>query len=63
MIFEALIVNQEIERAIMQKKSPRDVRGMMTARGEKTLFEQAVRLAAAQTISLEEALLLRSTSE
>jgi type II secretory ATPase GspE/PulE/Tfp pilus assembly ATPase PilB-like protein len=62
-IFEALIVNQEIERAIMQKKSPRDIRGMMSARGEKTLFEQAVRLAAAQTISLEEALLLRSTSE
>src|SRR5580704_7215089 len=49
-IFEALIVDQEIERAIAQKKSPRDIRNMMTARGEKTLFEQAVGLAAAQTI-------------
>jgi hypothetical protein len=36
---------------------------MMTARGEKTLFEQAVGLAAAQTISVEEALLLRHTGE
>ncbi|HYY29265.1 MAG TPA: ATPase, T2SS/T4P/T4SS family [Chthoniobacterales bacterium] len=62
-IFEALIVDQEIERAITQRKSPRDIRDMMTARGEKTLFEQAVRSAAAQTISLEEALLLRSTGE
>jgi type II secretory ATPase GspE/PulE/Tfp pilus assembly ATPase PilB-like protein len=62
-IFEALIVDQEIERAITQRKSPRDIRDMMTARGEKTLFEQAVRMAAAQTISLEEALLLRSTGE
>jgi type II secretory ATPase GspE/PulE/Tfp pilus assembly ATPase PilB-like protein len=62
-IFEALIVDQEIERAIAQKKSPRDIRNMMTARGEKTLFEQAVRLAAAQTISVEEALLLRNTGE
>jgi type II secretory ATPase GspE/PulE/Tfp pilus assembly ATPase PilB-like protein len=62
-IFEALIVDQEIERAITQRKSPRDIRDMMTARGEKTLFEQAVRMAVAQTISLEEALLLRSTGE
>jgi type IV pilus assembly protein PilB len=62
-IFEALIVDQEIERAIAQKKSPRDIRNMMTARGEKTLFEQAVGLAAAQTISVEEALLLRHTGE
>ena len=62
-IFEALIVDQEIERAITQRNSPRDIRDMMTARGEKTLFEQAVRMAAAQTISLEEALLLRSTGE
>jgi hypothetical protein len=35
----------------------------MSARGEKTLFEQAVRLAGAQAISLEEALQLRSTGE
>lgn len=56
-IFEALIVDQEIERAITQKKSPRDIRALMSARGEKTLFEQAVRLAATQAISLEETLL------
>jgi len=62
-IFEALVVDQEIERAITQKKSPRDIRALMSARGEKTLFEQAVRLAATQSISLEEALRLRSTGE
>jgi type IV pilus assembly protein PilB len=62
-IFEALVVDQEIERAIAQNKSPRDLRDIMTARGEKTLFEQAVRLAAGQKISLEEALVLRSAGE
>ena len=62
-IFEALIVDQEIEEAITQRKSPRDVRALMSARGEKTLFEQAVRLAATQAIALEEALRLRITSE
>ncbi|MBV9107105.1 MAG: Flp pilus assembly complex ATPase component TadA [Verrucomicrobia bacterium] len=62
-IFEALIVDQEIEEAITKKKSPRDIRTLMSARGEKTLFEQAVRLAATQAISLEEALRLRTTGE
>jgi type II secretory ATPase GspE/PulE/Tfp pilus assembly ATPase PilB-like protein len=62
-IFEALIVDQEIEEAITQRKSPRDIRALMTARGEKTLFEQAVRLAASQMISLEEALRLRTTGD
>ena len=62
-IFEALIVDQEIEASIAQKRSPRDIRALMGARGERTLFEQAVRMAAAQAISLEEALRLRSTGE
>ena len=62
-IFEALIVDSEIEAAITQKKSPREIRALMSARGEKTLFEQAVRLAGTQAISLEEALQLRSTGE
>ena len=62
-IFEALVVDQEIERAIALNKSPREIRTLMSERGEKTLFEQAVRLAAKQSLSLEEALRLRSTGE
>jgi type II secretory ATPase GspE/PulE/Tfp pilus assembly ATPase PilB-like protein len=62
-IFEALIVDSEIEAAITQKKSPREIRALMRVRGERTLFEQAVRLAATQAISLEEALQLRSAGE
>jgi type II secretory ATPase GspE/PulE/Tfp pilus assembly ATPase PilB-like protein len=62
-IFEALVVDQEIEQAITLNKSPREIRSLMSARGEKTLFEQAVRLAAQQAISLEEALRLRSAGE
>jgi len=62
-IFEALVVDQEIEQAITFNQSPREIRSLMSARGEKTLFEQAVRLAARQTISLEEALRLRSAGE
>jgi general secretion pathway protein E len=62
-IFEALIVDAEIEAGITQKKSPREIRALMSARGERTLFEQAVRLAGSQAISLEEALQLRSAGE
>jgi type II secretory ATPase GspE/PulE/Tfp pilus assembly ATPase PilB-like protein len=62
-IFEALVVDQEIEQAITLNQSPREIRSLMSARGEKTLFEQAVRLAARQAISLEEALRLRSAGE
>jgi type II secretory ATPase GspE/PulE/Tfp pilus assembly ATPase PilB-like protein len=62
-IFEALIVDSEIEAAITQKKSPREIRALMSVRGERTLFEQAVRLAATQAISLEEAVQLRSAGE
>ena len=43
-IFEALMVDQEIEAAIALRKSPREIRALMSARGEKTLFEQAVRI-------------------
>src|SRR5271166_1647950 len=62
-IFEALVVDQEIEQAITLNQSPREIRSLMSARGEKTLFEQAVRLAARQAIPLEEALRLRSAGE
>jgi type II secretory ATPase GspE/PulE/Tfp pilus assembly ATPase PilB-like protein len=62
-VFECLMVDSEIETAIALRKSPRDIRALMRARGQKTLYEQAVRLAAAQTISLEEALRLCSTGE
>jgi type II secretory ATPase GspE/PulE/Tfp pilus assembly ATPase PilB-like protein len=62
-IFEALIVDREIELAITQKRSPRDLREMMTERGETTLFEKAVRQAAAHVISFNEALILRSTND
>jgi type II secretory ATPase GspE/PulE/Tfp pilus assembly ATPase PilB-like protein len=62
-MFEALVVDQETERAIALNKSPREIRSLMSERGEKTLFEQAVRLAAKQALSLEEALRLRSTGE
>ena len=62
-IFEALVVDHEIEQAITLHQSPREIRSLMSARGEKTLFEQAVRLAARQAISLEEALRLRSAGE
>jgi type II secretory ATPase GspE/PulE/Tfp pilus assembly ATPase PilB-like protein len=57
------VVDQEIEQAITLNQSPREIRSLMSARGEKTLFEQAVRLAARQAISLEEALRLRSAGE
>ena len=62
-LFEVLLVDQEIEQAIALKHSPREIRALMSARGEKTLYEQAVRLAAKQALSLEEALRLRSTGE
>jgi type II secretory ATPase GspE/PulE/Tfp pilus assembly ATPase PilB-like protein len=62
-IFEALVVDQEIEQAITLNYSPREIRSLMSVRGEKTLFEQAVRLAARQAISLEEALRLRTAGE
>jgi type II secretory ATPase GspE/PulE/Tfp pilus assembly ATPase PilB-like protein len=62
-LFEALIVDSEIDEAIAKKVTPRDIRALMRERGEKTLFEQAVRLAGRQVISLQEALHLRSTAE
>jgi type II secretory ATPase GspE/PulE/Tfp pilus assembly ATPase PilB-like protein len=61
--FRGLIVDSEIEAAVTQKKSPREIRALMSVRGERTLFEQAVRLAATQAISLEEAVQLRSAGE
>jgi type IV pilus assembly protein PilB len=54
-IFEVLIVDDEIKFAIQRCVPTVHLREVMAARGESTLFEKAVREAAAGVISLEEA--------
>jgi general secretion pathway protein E len=54
-IFEALIVDDEVKIAIQERAPALHLQRMLERRGEVSLFEKAVREAAAGVISLEEA--------
>jgi type II secretory ATPase GspE/PulE/Tfp pilus assembly ATPase PilB-like protein len=54
-IFEALIVDDEMKVAVQEQAPAVQLRRMLAAKGEATLFERAVREAASGVISLEEA--------
>jgi type II secretory ATPase GspE/PulE/Tfp pilus assembly ATPase PilB-like protein len=54
-IFEALIVDDEVRVAIQEQAPAVQLRRMLEAKGETSLFEKAVQEAATGTISLEEA--------
>jgi type IV pilus assembly protein PilB len=61
-IFEALIVDDEVKAAIQDQAPTVQLRRILEAKGEATLFEKAVREAAAGVISLEEACKFREVS-
>jgi type IV pilus assembly protein PilB len=61
-IFEALIVDDEVKAAIQNQAPTVQLRRILEAKGEATLFEKAVREAAAGVISLEEACKFREVS-
>jgi type II secretory ATPase GspE/PulE/Tfp pilus assembly ATPase PilB-like protein len=54
-IFEILIVDDEVKIAIQERAPATHLKRLMSEKGESTLFEKAVREAAAGMISLEEA--------
>src|SRR5258708_27295421 len=54
-IFEALIVDDEVKIAIQERAPALQLQRILERRGEASLFEKAVREAAAGVISLEEA--------
>jgi type II secretory ATPase GspE/PulE/Tfp pilus assembly ATPase PilB-like protein len=54
-IFEALIVDDEVRVAIQEQAPAIQLRRILEAKGETSLFEKAVQEVAAGTISLEEA--------
>jgi type II secretory ATPase GspE/PulE/Tfp pilus assembly ATPase PilB-like protein len=54
-IFEILIVDDEVKIAIQERAPATHLKRLMSENGESTLFEKAVREAAAGMISLEEA--------
>jgi type II secretory ATPase GspE/PulE/Tfp pilus assembly ATPase PilB-like protein len=54
-IFEALIVDDEVKIAIQEQAPALHLRRILERRGERSLFEKAVRKAAEGVISLEEA--------
>jgi len=54
-IFEALIVDDEVKIAIQERAPALHMQRMLERRGEASLFERAVREAAAGVISIEEA--------
>jgi type II secretory ATPase GspE/PulE/Tfp pilus assembly ATPase PilB-like protein len=54
-IFEALIVDDEVKIAIQERAPALNLQRILERRGEASLFEKAVREAAAGVISLEEA--------
>jgi type II secretory ATPase GspE/PulE/Tfp pilus assembly ATPase PilB-like protein len=54
-IFEALIVDDEVKIAIQERAPALHLQRMLERRGEASLFEKAVREAAAGVISIEEA--------
>jgi type II secretory ATPase GspE/PulE/Tfp pilus assembly ATPase PilB-like protein len=61
-LFEALIVDDEVKAAIQDQAPTVQLRRILEAKGEATLFEKAVREAAAGVISLEEACKFREVS-
>ncbi|MBV9491618.1 MAG: type II/IV secretion system protein [Verrucomicrobia bacterium] len=61
-IFEALVVDEEVRAAIQDQAPASQFRRLMEAKGELTLFERAVRAAAAGIITLEEACKFRDFS-
>ncbi len=61
-IFEALIVDDEVKAAIQDQAPTVQLRRILEAKREATLFEKAVREAAAGVISLEEACKFREVS-
>jgi type II secretory ATPase GspE/PulE/Tfp pilus assembly ATPase PilB-like protein len=54
-IFEILVVDDEVKIAIQERAPATHLRRLMSEKGESTLFEKAVREAAAGMIALEEA--------
>jgi type IV pilus assembly protein PilB len=54
-IFEALIVDQEVQTAIQDRAPTREFRHIMASRGEPTLFQAAVVEATKGIITIEEA--------
>src|SRR5246500_4655184 len=54
-IFEALIVDDEVKIAIQERAPALQLQRILERRGERSLFEKAVREAAVGIISLEEA--------
>jgi type II secretory ATPase GspE/PulE/Tfp pilus assembly ATPase PilB-like protein len=61
-IFEALIVDDEVKVAIQDRAPALHLQRILERRGEASLFEKAVREAAAGVISLEEACKFREVS-
>jgi type II secretory ATPase GspE/PulE/Tfp pilus assembly ATPase PilB-like protein len=61
-IFEALIVDDEVKIAIQERAPALQLQRILERRGEASLFEKAVREAAAGVISLEEACKFRDVS-
>jgi type IV pilus assembly protein PilB len=54
-IFEVLLVDDDLKMAIQERVPAVQVKNLMAAKGERSIFEKAVREAAAGVISLEEA--------
>jgi type II secretory ATPase GspE/PulE/Tfp pilus assembly ATPase PilB-like protein len=61
-IFEALIVDDEVKIAIQERAPALHLQRILERRGEASLFEKAVRAAAAGVISLEEACKFRDVA-
>ena len=61
-IFEALIVDDEVKIAIQERAPALHLQRILERRGEASLFEKAVREAAAGVISLEEACKFRDVA-
>ena len=61
-IFEALIVDDEVKIAIQERAPALHLQRILERRGEKSLFEKAVREAAEGVISLEEACKFREVA-
>jgi type IV pilus assembly protein PilB len=54
-IFEVLLVDDDVKTAIQERAPAVQLKNLMSAKGERSIFEKAVREAAAGVISLEEA--------
>jgi type IV pilus assembly protein PilB len=54
-IFEVLLVDDDVKMAIQERVPAVQLKNLMAAKGERSIFEKAVREAAAGVISLEEA--------